>query len=82
VNGSGNFSGTSNATPVIAGMYARALHWARQGLAGPSTAQRTGKLSQGVRSGPDFTTGLPVPRRGGDRIHPVMVSADEHTPPS
>jgi hypothetical protein len=47
VNGTGNFSGTSNSTPVIAGMYGRALHWARQRLAGPSTVQAGGVIAQG-----------------------------------
>lgn len=47
VNGTGNFSGTSNSTPVIAGMYASALHWARQRLAGPSTVQSGGVIAQG-----------------------------------
>lgn len=45
--GSGGFGGTSNATPVIAGMYARALHIARQDLRGPSRIQDDGVIAVG-----------------------------------
>ncbi|HVE73676.1 MAG TPA: S8/S53 family peptidase [Mycobacteriales bacterium] len=53
VSGEGTFSGTSNATPVVAGMYARALWWARTQLSGPSRAQRQGVIATGggVRCG-------------------------------
>jgi len=47
--GSGGFGGTSNATPVIAGMYARALYMARLDLAGPSRIQRDGVIATGAR---------------------------------
>ena len=46
-SGSGGFGGTSNATPVIAGIYSRALHVARQTLAGPSRIQRDGVVAVG-----------------------------------
>ena len=45
--GRGTFSGTSNATPVVAGMYARSLWWARQQLAGPSRTQAAGVIAGG-----------------------------------
>jgi hypothetical protein len=49
VTGSGNFSGTSNATPVIAGTYARALYLARRDLYGPSRIQDGGTIATGAR---------------------------------
>jgi hypothetical protein len=49
VSGRGNFSGTSNATPVIAGTYARALWKARTTLAGPSKVQSRGVIAQGPK---------------------------------
>ncbi|HVE98684.1 MAG TPA: S8/S53 family peptidase [Mycobacteriales bacterium] len=42
-----NFGGTSNATPTIAGTYARALWLARQRLAGPSRVQSDGVIARG-----------------------------------
>lgn len=47
--GSGGFGGTSNATPTIAGMYARALYMARLELDGPSRIQRRGVIATGAR---------------------------------
>ena len=47
VTGKGDFSGTSNATPTIAGTYARALWLARQALAGPSRVQSRGVVATG-----------------------------------
>lgn len=47
VGGSGEFSGTSNATPVIAGMYGQALYEVRQALPGPSRVQRKGVVATG-----------------------------------
>ena len=47
VGGSGTFSGTSNATPVVAGMYGRALFEARQVLEGPSRIQSEGVIASG-----------------------------------
>lgn len=47
VTGSGNFSGTSNATPVIAGTYARALYLSRRDLDGPSRIQQDGVIAVG-----------------------------------
>ena len=47
--GSGGFGGTSNATPTIAGTYARALYLARQALDGPSRIQRNGVIATGAR---------------------------------
>ena len=48
VSGSGKFSGTSNATPTIAGTYARALYLARRDLAGPSRIQSNGVIATGT----------------------------------
>ncbi|MDQ3991458.1 MAG: S8 family serine peptidase [Actinomycetota bacterium] len=45
VSGSGSFGGTSNATPVIAGVYGRALHEARRALPGPSRLQGDGVIA-------------------------------------
>lgn len=47
--GSGGFGGTSNATPTIAGTYARALYFARRALDGPSRIQRDGVIATGGR---------------------------------
>jgi hypothetical protein len=54
VTGKGLFGGTSNATPVTAGIYAKALWWARNQLAGPSKAQAGGVVASGdpVACGP------------------------------
>lgn len=43
----GNFGGTSNATPVIAGMYGQALYNLRRQLTGPSRLQRDGLIAVG-----------------------------------
>ncbi len=43
----GKFSGTSNSTPVVAGMYAQALHRSRVALAGPSRVQEEGLVAVG-----------------------------------
>lgn len=45
VTGTGNFSGTSNSTPVVAGMYADALLEARRALPGPSRIQDDGVVA-------------------------------------
>jgi hypothetical protein len=45
----GSFSGTSNATPVIAGTYSRALWLARTTLAGPSKVQSKGVIARGPK---------------------------------
>jgi hypothetical protein len=47
ISGKGNFSGTSNATPVVAGTYGRALWKAREALAGPSRGQKGGVVASG-----------------------------------
>ncbi len=51
VGGTGRtgFSGTSNAAPTVAGTYARALHFARRDLAGPSRIQKNGVIAVGGR---------------------------------
>lgn len=49
VTGKGDFSGTSNATPTIAGTYGRALWLARQALSGPSRIQKGGVVASGGR---------------------------------
>ena len=49
VTGSGNFSGTSNATPTVAGTYGRALWKARQALGGPSRVQKGGVVAVGKK---------------------------------
>ena len=46
--GTGGFGGTSNATPTIAGTYARALYMARKDLSGPSRIQRNGVIATGA----------------------------------
>lgn len=46
VSSAGTFGGTSNATPVIAGMYARSLYWARTQLDGGRT-QAAGVIAAG-----------------------------------
>ena len=45
--GPSGFSGTSNATPVTAGTYSRALYMARRAMAGPSRTQSGGIISVG-----------------------------------
>lgn len=47
VTGSGSFSGTSNATPTLAGTYARALYLSRRALGGPSKTQEDGVIAVG-----------------------------------
>lgn len=47
VGGEGDFSGTSNATPVVTGIYGRALYEARLALAGPSRVQSKGVIARG-----------------------------------
>ncbi len=42
------FSGTSNATPVVAGMYGKSLYEARRALAGPSRTQAGGVIATGT----------------------------------
>lgn len=44
----GSFGGTSNATPVVTGTYARALHVARAALDGPSKTQSGGVIATGA----------------------------------
>lgn len=46
--GDSGFGGTSNATPQIAGTYARALYLARRALDGPSRIQRGGVIARGA----------------------------------
>lgn len=48
VTSSANFSGTSNATPVVAGMYGRSLYSARRALTGPSRTQADGVVATGA----------------------------------
>lgn len=47
VNDTGEFGGTSNATPVTAGLYAEALYQIRRELAGASRVQKDGVVAQG-----------------------------------
>lgn len=49
VSGSGRFSGTSNASPTVAGIYGRALYQARKALKGPSRSQKAGVIAKGRR---------------------------------
>ncbi len=44
-NAGSNFSGTSNSTPTIAGLYGRGLFEARRALPGPSRAQAAGVIA-------------------------------------
>ena len=46
-SGPSGFGGTSNATPTVAGLYARALYMARLDLAGPSRYQNGGVIARG-----------------------------------
>jgi len=48
VTGGSKFSGTSNASPTIAGTYSRGLYLARRAMAGPSRIQRDGVISVGA----------------------------------
>ncbi|HVE98202.1 MAG TPA: S8/S53 family peptidase [Mycobacteriales bacterium] len=48
VTGTGRFSGTSNATPTIAGTYGRALYLSRRSLDGPSRVQAGGVIARGA----------------------------------
>jgi hypothetical protein len=48
VTGTDTFGGTSNATPVVAGLYARSLWWARQRLDGASRVQSNGVVATGT----------------------------------
>ena len=47
VNASSSFGGTSNATPVVAGIYAKALHDIRRALPGASRIQEGGVIAKG-----------------------------------
>ncbi|MFP5224574.1 MAG: S8/S53 family peptidase [Actinomycetota bacterium] len=47
VTGGGTFSGTSNATPTIAGTYSRALYLSRRALDGDSKTQQDGVIASG-----------------------------------
>lgn len=51
INSRGNFGGTSNATPVMAGLYGRALWLARRALEGPSRTQQDGAIAVGAPLG-------------------------------
>jgi hypothetical protein len=53
VSGEGDFSGTSNATPVVTGIYGKALTLARMAMTGPSRVQSKGVIGIGdpVRCG-------------------------------
>lgn len=48
VTGGGPFSGTSNASPTIAGTYARGLFMVRKAMAGPSRIQKNGIIAVGA----------------------------------
>ena len=56
VTGEGDFGGTSNATPVAAGMLATSLYEARKAMEGPSRAQDGGVVARGA-----FTCGAVRP---------------------
>ena len=45
--GASGFSGTSNATPTVAGTYSRALYLARRAMAGSSKTQKGGLIAKG-----------------------------------
>ena len=83
VTGKGTFSGTSNATPVVAGMYARSLLWARQQLGGPSRAQTDGAIASGApvtcgETRPDCELGDGTLTR--DELQTRLFHAAIHTP--
>ncbi|MEK6986273.1 MAG: S8 family serine peptidase [Candidatus Thermoplasmatota archaeon] len=48
VNGTGLFGGTSNATPVTAGLFGEALHQLRTRMEGASRIQKAGVIAQGA----------------------------------
>ena len=48
VSGEGDFGGTSNATPVVTGIYGKALYRARLALGGPSRIQSKGTVALGA----------------------------------
>ena len=82
VGGEGEFSGTSNATPVVTGIYGRALYEARLALRGPSRTQNDGVVAKGkgVRCG---SSAARLRARGrcshGRRIaHPALPGRDPH----
>lgn len=47
--GRSGFSGTSNASPMVGGIYARALYQARVDLKGPSRVQKNGVIAKGAK---------------------------------
>jgi hypothetical protein len=81
--GSGGFGGTSNATPTIAGTYARALYLARRDLEGASKIQANGVIARGggfvcgsVRPGCELADGVLTARELRTRLFHGAV----HTP--
>ncbi len=70
LDGSGNFSGTSNATPVVAGLYGRALYEVRRALPGPSRMQARGV----VATGPRWDCG---PKRSDCELKDGVLTAEE-----
>ena len=48
VTGGGKFSGTSNATPTVAGTYGRALYLSRRAMKGDSRVQAGGVIAKGA----------------------------------
>lgn len=81
VSSAGTFGGTSNATPVVAGVYARSLYWARTKLDG-GRAQADGIVASGspVACGearPDCELGDGVLTRG--ELHTRFLQAATRT---
>ncbi len=77
------FGGTSNATPVVAGMYARALHEARVALPGPSRVQEDGVVARGPAIGcgdarPDCELGDGV--LTAEELRDRLLKGAVHTP--
>lgn len=67
--GVSGFGGTSNATPQVAGTYARALYMARKAMAGASRIQRDGVIAFG-----DYRCG---PKRPGCELSDGELTAEE-----
>ncbi|MDP3713464.1 MAG: S8/S53 family peptidase [Mycobacteriales bacterium] len=88
ISNGGDFSGTSNATPVIAGTYARALWKARTALAGASRVQSKGVIAKGpklacgaARRGCELGDGVLTQPELLERLYKGATPTDKGTTP-